>query len=187
MSAEGFNSSYARHREWRHSLGTREVTLSDCLREIIPGSDRDQLVPELINAFMEEYEAKTTTQPGVESMLEAWSTQTRLAVLSNFFLPGFPERLVKRHGLFQYFEFVIDSAQIGRRKPAPEAYLTALNQARINPSTIPNVFFVGDDWASDVEGARQFGMTPFHYANQESPKEGVARIRTWDEFRPPTA
>ena len=188
MPAAEFNVLYARQREWRHSLGTREVTLSECLFKIIPAtSDRDKVVSELVQTFMEDYEAKTKAQHGVEPMLKAWANQTRLAVISNFFQPGFPERLLKAQELLQYFEFVIDSAQVGFRKPASEIFMVALRRARIDSREIPRVFFIGDDWVSDMEGAKEVGMTPIHYSDQESPQRGVSRIRNWEEFRPPTA
>lgn len=187
MPAAMFNDLYARQREWRHSCGTRETTLVECLNNILPPDIRRAgIVSDLVHTFMEDYEAKTRTVEGAETMLEAWVGQTPLAVISNFFLPGFPERLLKRHGLQRYFEFVIDSAQVGHRKPAPEIYTAALTRAGIGSGDAANVFFVGDDWVADIEGSRQVGMTPYYYSDRDA-KDGIRQIRNWNDFRPPAA
>jgi HAD superfamily hydrolase (TIGR01549 family) len=188
MPAATFNDLYARQREWRHSRGTRETTLVECLNNILlSGIHHDEIVSKLVDTFMEDYEAKTRTLEGVETMLEAWVGHTPLAVISNFFLPGFPERLLKRHGLRRYFEFVVDSAQVGHRKPAPEIYTAALTRAGIDPGDVANVFFVGDDWIADIEGSRQVGMIPIYYSARNAAEEGIPKIRNWNDFRPPAA
>ena len=152
MPAPTFNDLYARQREFRHSRSTRETTLVECLDSILPPAvDRDQMISSLVDISMEDYEVRTRTLAGAEAMLEAWVGQTPLAIISNFFLPGFPERLVKRHGLRHYFEFVVDSAQVGHRKPAPEIYTAALMRAGIDSDDVSRVFCVGDDWVADIE------------------------------------
>ena len=55
---------------------------------------------------MAEYETKTELCGGVEKMFEAWSGTVRMGVVSNFFLPNYPERLLKRHGLLGHLDLL---------------------------------------------------------------------------------
>lgn len=133
---------------------------------------------------MAEYETKTELCDGVEKMFEAWAGTARTGVVSNFFLPNYPERLLERHGLRDHLDFVIDSAQVGYRKPASEIYLAALERGGIAEKDAAQVIFVGDDWIADIEGPRQFGMMPVLYSRSESGDDSVRVIHSWSEFRP---
>ena len=107
-----------------------------------------------------------------------------MGVVSNFFVPKYPERLLERHGLLGHLDFVLDSAQVGYRKPAREIYLAALERGGIAEKDAAQVIFVGDDWIADIEGPRQLGMTPVHYSRSESSDDSVRVIHSWSEFRP---
>jgi putative hydrolase of the HAD superfamily len=90
-------------------------------------------------------------------MLEAW-TGLRKGVVSNFWISGFPQYLCRQHGISGYFEFVMDSSQVGWRKPNPEIYRCAMSQAGVTES-----LFVGDNIELDVAGPRLLGMRSVHY------------------------
>lgn len=50
MPAPTFNDLYARQREFRHSRGTRETTLVECLDSILPPAvDRDEVISSLVD------------------------------------------------------------------------------------------------------------------------------------------
>jgi putative hydrolase of the HAD superfamily len=186
MTRTSFNEKYAEWRTRRDESGDwREVTLAARLTEVIPAlSGQQRRVGMLVDGYMRDFETRTEPCQGVQAMLEAWTIAVPLAVVSNFFVAGFPRRLLNRHGLDRYFEFVLDSAEFGYRKPSPKLFGEALRLASIPPGGVTEVVFVGDDWAADIEGPNQLGMQSVLYSKCESPHRNVAVIRNWREFRP---
>lgn len=185
MTRERFNEKYTAWRKRRGAWGTREITLRERLEEILPElSDQHEFLDNLISAYMLEYESKTAICEGAEEMLNAWAQIVKIGVVSNFFVPGFPERLLKRHGLSKYLNFIIDSSQVGYRKPAREIYVAALLKAGIEERDTDQVIFIGDDKIADIEGPMQIGMSAFLYSDLESIENSVTVIRSWNDFRP---
>jgi putative hydrolase of the HAD superfamily len=119
-------------------------------------------------------------------MLAYWHGKKRLAVVSNFYLAGYPERYLSRFGLGGHFEFVLDSAAFGQRKPSPRIFRQALQLAGCAPS---DACFVGDRLDLDFEPASALGMRAL-LLDRSAERPGATRvsarvpsIRSWDEFR----
>jgi len=183
-----FNERYAALRDRRGPYGPREMTLRERLKQVAPPlSSRDHVLDHLIDTYMSEYGSRTERCEGVEEMLYAWAQAVPTGVVSNFFVANFPKRLLDQHGLSQYFGFILDSAQVGYRKPAREIYMAALELARMGEDQASQVIFVGDDWVADIEGPRRLGMAALLYANQPPKGEDAPTVQSWDEFRPPMA
>ncbi len=77
----------------------------------------------------------------------------RLAVVSNS--DGRAEEAMQAAGLDSYFEFVMDSAQVGVEKPDPRIFMLALERLGLNPA---EAMYVGDLYEIDVVGARAAGL-----------------------------
>ena len=60
-----------------------------------------RLVDEMLVAFEVTYPATLRLTPRVQEMLEHWAGVARLAVVSNFFMPGWPQQVLETHGLGQ--------------------------------------------------------------------------------------
>lgn len=87
-----------------------------------------------------------------------------------------------RHGLLDYFAFVMSSADYGLRKPHPMLFKTAAGKLGLNPWDIA---FIGDSLKYDVAGASQAGMTAIWYNPHGLPAEDVhpdADLRDWAEL-----
>jgi putative hydrolase of the HAD superfamily len=145
-----------------------------------------ELVSQMLTTFDATYPATLRLTARVEEMLAHCAKVARLAVVSNFFMPGWPQQVLDAHGLGGYFEFVVDSAMVGAKKPEPEIYLEALRLADVTPD---RVLFVGDDYQRDVLTPRLYGMQARHVC-RFGDRPGVVSspdrdaIRHWDEFRP---
>ena len=91
-------------------------------------------------------------------------------------------RQVRTNGLAGMVDAVIFSSQIGRRKPAPEAYRAALEAVGAGADS---ALFVGDRFREDYEGPRSVGMRAVictaHAA--EPPPHGTATIVSLRELR----
>ena len=94
--------------------------------------------------------------------------------------------MLEQVGLGDYFEFVIDSAAVGAKKPEPEIYQAALQRVAVDPA---QVLFVGDDYHRDVLAPRTHGMQARHVCRHGvrpgiEPSPEASAIKHWDEFRP---
>ena len=78
-----------------------------------------------------------------------------LSVLSN--IDRDMETLSQELGLGPYLDFTVTSGEVGRGKPHPPIFLTALERAGVESH---EVLHVGDSYASDVVGARGVGIHP---------------------------
>ncbi len=80
----------------------------------------------------------------------------RTAVASNApFPPEMMRRQVRLVGIAQRVDAVVFSSEVGRRKPAPELYLAALDRLGVSPA---DALYVGDRVVEDYDGPRRLGM-----------------------------
>lgn len=77
----------------------------------------------------------------------------RLGVISNW--TGDLEDVLKQTGLHSHFDFVLDSARIGHKKPHGPIFGEALRRAGVAPR---QALHVGDSPEHDVEGAIASGL-----------------------------
>lgn len=88
---------------------------------------------------------------------------------------------VKELGLAGYMDFVLTSSEIGVEKPHPPIFLAALERAGVTPS---EALHVGDQYHSDVLGARGVGISPL-LLDRDGFWEGIKdcpRIRSLGEI-----
>jgi putative hydrolase of the HAD superfamily len=100
------------------------------------------------------------------------------AVCSNApFPPEMMLRQVGGNGVGALVDGVVFSSQVGRRKPAPEMYMAALESVGVAAG---NALFVGDRVREDYEGPRAVGMRAVictaHAA--QSPGNGIPTIES---------
>lgn len=79
----------------------------------------------------------------------------RLGVISNATAPVPP--LLRRLGLADYFEAIVDSVTVGVEKPDPRIFHAACEAMGVAPA---ECVYVGDLYHVDVVGARAAGLSP---------------------------
>ncbi|MEE9325548.1 MAG: HAD-IA family hydrolase [Dehalococcoidia bacterium] len=67
------------------------------------------------------------------------------------------DSLCQRLGLSPYLNFSVTSQEVGAEKPHPNIFLAALKRAGVSPA---EAIHVGDQYNSDVVGARGVGIRP---------------------------
>lgn len=87
----------------------------------------------------------------------------RLGVCSNW--DWGLDRHLQANGIAELLDFVVCSAEVGRRKPHPAIFELVLGHAGVDPDRI---LFVGDNWTEDVGGATAAGMRTIHVATATS-------------------
>lgn len=103
-------------------------------------------------AVPKDFIAFDDTLPALESLK---SQGYCLGVLSNLRRDMGP--LCKRLGIGQYLDFCINSAEAGAEKPHAPIFLAALKRVSVAPD---EAVHVGDQYHSDVLGARGVGIHP---------------------------
>jgi putative hydrolase of the HAD superfamily len=95
--------------------------------------------------------------PGALEALDALRARgLRTAVASNApFPPEMMHRQVRLTGIADRVDAVLFSSEVGRRKPAPELYLAALDRLGVPAA---EALYVGDRVAEDYDGPRRAGM-----------------------------
>jgi putative hydrolase of the HAD superfamily len=80
----------------------------------------------------------------------------RTAVASNApFPPEMLHRQLRVNGVAERVDAVVFSSEVGRRKPAPELYLAALDRVGVAAA---DALYVGDRVVEDYDGPRALGM-----------------------------
>lgn len=94
----------------------------------------------------------------------------RLAVVSN--ADGRVRALLETAGLAEYFEFIVDSSEVGVEKPDPRIFHAATGRLDLPPAACA---YVGDIYEIDVLGARAAGLEAILIGGGEAP-EDVPRV-----------
>ena len=147
-----------------------------------------QVLADMEVQFMDCFPQTLRLPPGVESMLQRWQGHVSMGVVSNFFLANWPAKMLERYGLRQYFSFVVDSAECGKRKPGDAVYQIALEVAG-NPAP-QRVMFIGDHLTNDAIAPQRLGMRSIYFdrsaersSSSPAPPE-ITAISHWDQFIP---
>lgn len=106
----------------------------------------------------------------------------RLGLLSNApYQPALMRGLLDRQGLSGYFDVILFSSEIGHRKPAAAAFATLLSELGTKAD---ETWFVGDEAAADIEGARAAGLLPLLAPRQVAAESrpGTPALGSWADL-----
>lgn len=166
---EAFLATYHEQRKSPAGPG-RETLFDDRLRRTLAAGSRtaspaeiDATLTRLLSHWEDEYRRSLRLAPGAAEMLAHWAPRAKLGVVSNFFLPHYPLRYLQEFGLAHHFQFVVDSAAFGFRKPHRALFAEALRLAGLGFSDAPRVLFIGDRLDLDVQPALELGFQAVHF------------------------
>jgi putative hydrolase of the HAD superfamily len=137
----------------------------------------EALEPELghkpeLHRFREIYfEALDPNEPMIELMRELKARPLRMALLTNNVKEWEPLWRTMLP-VDEIFEFVVDSAFVGHRKPDREIYDIVLE--RLGDGLEPEDLLFIDDIEHNVTAARDYGWSAVHY---REPDQAIAEIR----------
>ena len=148
----------------------------------------DQILAEIELQFTECFPTTLRLPSGVEDMLQRWQGQVSMGVISNFCLAHWPAKMLEHYGLKSYCEFVLDSAECGKRKPGDDIYHLALESAGNPPPE--RVLFIGDHLTNDAIAPQPLSMQSIYFdrsaerASSSTPPPNINAISHWDQFVP---
>ncbi|MBN1357795.1 HAD family hydrolase [Candidatus Bathyarchaeota archaeon] len=114
-----------------------------------------KIVAGATNEFCEGFMEYVRIDDDAKSALEKLHGKYKLGIVSNFAIPECVEKLLKKHGLDKFFDVVLVSGAVNKRKPSPEIFQKALKELGVSAE---NTVFVGDTVDADVVGAKAAGM-----------------------------
>lgn len=91
--------------------------------------------------------------PKTEYALQTLSKKFKLGIIAN--QRGGSAHRLQAHGLMKYIDFVYSSEEMGRSKPAPDLFISALDALGCAPD---ETCMVGDRIDNDIRPAKRLGM-----------------------------
>ncbi len=192
--SESFHQAYLQWRSMQWvSASWHEVDLLDRIRGTLalgkkPEMDLEQLSNELMEIFHQTYPSTLRAVSGAAEMLDRLGSKYKTGLVSNFFLPGYPGKVLESFDLHHTFDFILDSAQVGHKKPGKEFYLAAMQKAGVAEADTNQILFVGDSLLNDVITPQNLGMQAIHFdrsadvPNAKPTPGHLPSITSWDQF-----
>ena len=163
VSFEKFNSAYIEIRDGLYQkadLNWEEphfnVRVAGTLQKL--GYDYDvssPVVEEATSEFCDEFMKYVSIDMDTMSVLKKLHGKYRLGIISNFAIPECVHKLLSTAGIERFFDVIVVSASVNKRKPASEIFEATLKVMGFSAS---EVVFVGDTMDADVEGSKAAGM-----------------------------
>jgi HAD superfamily hydrolase (TIGR01662 family) len=124
----------------------------------------DGLVVGATNAFCEAFMKFVSIDKNAEKMLRKLHGKYKLGIVSNFAIPECVDRLLEKHGLAGFFDVVVVSGAVNKRKPSVEIFRNALETLGVKAE---EAVFVGDTVDADVQGAKAAGMRTIYIERRQ--------------------
>lgn len=106
-------------------------------------------------AFADEFMHYVHLDNNAIDVLEALRREYKLGLISNFAIPECAWRILEKFDLKKFFDVIVVSGAINKRKPSPDIFEKALNTLDVEAS---RAVFIGDMVGLDVIGAKNVGM-----------------------------
>lgn len=121
----------------------------------VTGTRGAEAAAALAGAHMRYLRSLTRLPPEHPAVLRALRARYRLGLVSNFDDGATARQILACYGLEEFFEVVLISEEVGRRKPHPAIFREATRRLGCRADT---TLFVGDSATDDVAGARAAGL-----------------------------
>ena len=139
--------------------------ISNALRRLGFSVDaRSGIVTGATNAFCEGFMEYVRIDAYTVEVLRKLQAKYKLGIVSNFAIPECVAKLLETHGLDKFFDVVVVSGAVNKRKPSPEIFQQALEKLGVDAS---ETVFVGDTVDADIKGAKDTGMKTIFIERRE--------------------
>jgi HAD superfamily hydrolase (TIGR01549 family) len=115
----------------------------------------DEVVVGATMAFADEFMHYVSIDADAFDVLQKLHGKYKLGLISNFAIPECGWKLLDKFGLKRFFDVVVISGEVNRRKPSSEIFERALKILGVEAS---KAVFVGDMLDLDVVGPKKVGM-----------------------------
>lgn len=117
--------------------------------------------------FCKEFMTFVTPDPEAKKVLQSLHGKYKLGIVSNFAIPECVQELLEHHDFHGFFDVIVVSAAINKRKPSPEIFIAALEALGVSAA---EAAVVGDTINADVEGAQAVGAKAIYIQRRIEPE-----------------
>lgn len=176
---EKFNSAYIEARDALYAKAEANleephfnVRISDTLKLLGYNFDvSHSLVQGATSNFSKVFMNYVSVDENAVMVLKNLRSKYKLGIVSNFAIPECIHTILKNNNLRDFFDLVVISATVNKRKPSPEIFADALKIMNVSAA---EAAFVGDTMDADVAGANAVGMKAIYLKRRvEKAIEGV--------------
>ncbi len=176
---EEFEKAYVTARDSLYAEANPEleephfnIRIAKALKQL--GYNYDPTSPLVIgatNTFCERFMTYVKIDQHTRKVLHQLRHRYELGIVSNFAIPECVYKLLERHGLEKYFDVIIVSGAINKRKPHLDIYKRALQEL---DATAEETVFVGDTVDADVLGPKAAGMRTIYLERRPQENAQIA-------------
>jgi len=138
----------------------------------------DPVVTGATDAFSDELTRYVRLDEEACEVLQKLHGKYKLGIISNFAIPECVWRMVERFNLTRFFDVILISGAINKRKPSPEIFERALETLNVNAS---DSVFVGDMPGLDIKGAKNAGIKAILL--ERTPLERIVDVKPDERIR----
>jgi putative hydrolase of the HAD superfamily len=129
----------------------------------------NSLVKAATGEFCDEFMKFVSIDKDARIVLQELSRKYRLGVISNFAVPECVDKLMKLQGLEGWFEVILVSGAVNRRKPSQDIFKQGIQTMGVAAG---DVVFVGDTLEADIDGAKSVGLRAVYIQRRLEKTEG---------------
>lgn len=130
-------------------------TTRDLIRTLYERDASDDQIRDLLEIRFNVMVSQIQVSPEVHDVLHRLSQRFRLGLISNYPCSRSIRHSLEEHGLDEWFETIVVSADVGHVKPHPKLFEKAASEMNVEPEA---TLYIGDNWLGDIQGAKRFGM-----------------------------
>ena len=108
--------------------------------------------------YLTEWQSAVRVLDGLDGLLRDLRSRHRLAIVSNTHSPSMIPDYLAAWGVADLFDAVVLSVDVGRRKPHPLIYRTALAELGVSAA---QAVFIGDSYVADYQGPTGQGIDAY--------------------------
>jgi putative hydrolase of the HAD superfamily len=163
VSFEEFNQAYIKARDELYAKADANleephfnVRISDTLKSLgYNYDDSNPIVTQATSEFCEEFMKFVRIDDDAEAILRSLHRKYKIGLVSNFAIPECVHKLLKASNIDGFFDVIVISGAINKRKPSPEIFQRTLKMLDVSAD---ETVFVGDTIDADIEGPKAVGM-----------------------------
>ncbi len=142
--------------EFNQELSLFEYKLQQLAFQVELSLNEDEL-HELAMRSIRAWEVHHPLDNDSHRILNQLQSQYKIALITDFDHPPYIHHILHKYNLNKFFKIIVISADVGVKKPHPEMFNKALEEAQLSAN---EVVYVGDSVEHDICGALNVGMIP---------------------------
>ena len=162
------------------------VRVAQTLKKLGHRNVKHEIVSEATMSFASEFERYVRMDPDTLPMLSRLKGTYKLGIVSNFAIPEWVLSLLDKLSLSDFFDTIVISGAVNKRKPSQEIFQKALQAIGVDSS---RTVLVGDTPSMDVKGAKNAGLRTVLIKRRpvviDSLKSGVWKPEDADDYCEP--